>query len=238
MEILTVAIIEDNDEEAAHLEEYFVRYEKQNGQAFRLIRFRHAEAFLNHYKPAYDLVMMDIILSGRMNGMEAAEALRKVDPEVTLVFVTNMARFAVKGYEVNAFDFLVKPITYAHFCIKIERVLKRLSTRRRQDILLSTASQSVRIQASGIQYIEISSHRLIYHTVNGVFDTYGSLKKAEEALDSAVFTRCNSCYLVNLNYVTAVDTDCVTVAGDRLQISRARRKGFLQRLNDFLGGDL
>ncbi len=71
-----------------------------------------------HYRADYDIVFMDIELPG-INGMEAAHRLREIDQQVILIFVTNMAQFAVKGYEVDALDYIIKPAQYGPLSIKL-----------------------------------------------------------------------------------------------------------------------
>ena len=231
----SIALVEDSEAEVEKLRAFFKRYEEEHEDRFRIVHFANAETFLGRYTPVYDIVLMDIMLPG-MNGMDAAARLREMDISVTLMFVTNMAQFAVKGYEVDAFDFIVKPITYANFRLKLQRTLNRLNSQRDTQIMLTLSDRMVRIPTSQIQYIEISKHDLKYHTTSGDYTVYGSLKSAEAALNPKMFARCNSCYLVNLNFVLAVDGYTVTVGEDELQISRSRRKPFIQQLNDFLGG--
>ena len=72
----------------------------------------------------YDIVFMDIELPG-INGMEAAHRLREIDQQVILIFVTNMAQFAVKGYEVDALDYIIKPAQYGPLSIKLDRAAQR-----------------------------------------------------------------------------------------------------------------
>lgn len=230
-----IAIVEDEVEEAETLRSYFAHYTEEYGTTFTVTHFLSAEAFLNRYRPVYDLVLMDICLP-RASGMDAAAQLRQVDQSVPLIFVTNMAQFAVKGYEVGAFDFVVKPMSYANFALKIHRLLGKLATRREAEVLVSQSDHMIRLSASQIKYIEISGHRMVYHTTSGEVSAYGNLKEAEAALDPAMFTRCNSCYLVNLNYVQAIQGHTVLVGGEALQISRPRRRAFIQALNDYLGG--
>lgn len=230
-----IAIVEDEAAEAEILRSYFDRYSKENGTTFTITHFVSAETFLNRYRPVYDLILMDICLP-KTNGMTAAVRLREIDQAVPLIFVTNMAQFAVKGYEVDAFDFVVKPVSYANFALKIRRLLSRLNARREGEILVTLSDHMVRLSASQITYIEISGHRIVYHTTGGEVNAYGNLKEVEAILDASVFVRCNSCYLVNLRYVQAIQGNMVVVAGNPLQISRPRRKAFIQALNDYLGG--
>lgn len=232
-----IAIVEDEVEEAEILRSYFTRYSKEYGTTFTVTHFGSAEAFLNRYRPVYDLVLMDICLP-KTSGMDAAAELRKLDQSVPLIFVTNMAQFAVKGYEVDAFDFVVKPVSYANFVLKLHRLLGRLATRREGEVLVTLSDHMVRLSASQIKYIEISGHRMVYHTTSGEVNAYGNLKEVEASLDASIFARCNSCYLVNLNYVQAIQGHTVLVDGEELQISRPRRKAFVQALNDYLGGGI
>ena len=232
----SIAIVEDSREEAETLLAYFARYGTEKGVAFKTAHFTSGEEFLSKYRPVYDLVFMDIGLP-KLNGMEAAARLRELDRAVTLIFVTNMAQFAVKGYEVDAFDFVVKPVSYANFALKLQRALNKLERRRDTEVLITLSDSIFRIPASRIKYVEISGHKMVYHTTEGELSAYGNLKEAEAALGGQ-FVRCNNCYLVNLNYVQAVRGYTALVDGDELQISRPRRKVFVQAINDFLGGGI
>lgn len=232
-----VAIVEDTQVEADTLKDYFSRYTTEKGVSFKVTHFPSAEQFLEKYNPTYDLVLMDIGLP-KMGGMEAATRLRELDQTTTLIFVTNMAQFAVRGYEVDAFDFVVKPISYSNFSLKLQRCLNKLGTRRDTEVIISISNGFYRISSAQIKYIEISGHKMIYHTTNGTIKAYGNLKEVESALNGRMFVRCNNCYLVNLNYVFAIRGYTVVVGDEELQISRPRKKSFVQAVNDYLGGGI
>lgn len=235
---MNIAIVEDNAATVEQFRRYFDLFAaEQPDYAFRLSTFSTADAFLFSYQPIYDLVLMDIELPGT-NGMDASFQLRKLDASVALMFVTNMAQFAVKGYEVDAFDFVVKPVSYSGFKMKMLRILGKLSSRATRAILLNQPEGVRRLLPSEIAYIEVSGHSLLYHTTQGVLSAYGTLKAVEASLDGRQFVRCNSCYLVNLAYVTGIWEDTVVLKDERLHMSRARKKAFLQELNHYLGGSV
>lgn len=236
MEARKIAVIEDSREEAARVERYFARFGQSCHIQFNITVFGDAESFLEHYKPVYDLVLMDIMLPG-IDGMAASARLRKMDESVMLVFITNMFSFAVKGYEVNAFDFIVKPVNYSQFTMKMQRILPRL-TSNETEIVLNASGSIVRLRVSQIYYIESNAHRITYHTVSGKYEVYGSMKETEASLGSNAFARCNNSFLVNMNYVQAADGFTVNVNGDDLPISRPRKKAFMEQLTSFLGGNL
>lgn len=232
-----IAIIEDQTAEVDRMKAYFTRYGEQHQLVFNIAHFDNAEHFLLRFRPVYDIVFMDILLPG-MNGMDAAAKLRELDQTATLIFVTNMAQFAVKGYEVDAFDFIVKPVTYPHFSMKLQRALQKLENQQDSQVTLSLPNRILRIPVSQIKYVEVAGHKLTYHTTIGTFDVYGTLKSAESDLNTNLFVRCNNCYLVNLNFVQGIDGFNLTVGDEILQISRAKRKDFISQLNDYLGRNI
>ena len=120
---MKIAIVEDNSASAEKLRGYLRQYGEENQKEFDITLFGDAVSFLDRYSP-FDMVFMDIELPG-MDGMEAARRLREVDLQAILLFVTNMARFAVKCYEVDAMDYLVKPVQYGSFSLKLRRALAR-----------------------------------------------------------------------------------------------------------------
>lgn len=169
------------------------------------------------------------------NGIEASRALRERNQSIVLLFVTNLAQYAIAGYEVDALDYILKPINYFSFKLKIQKALE--TVRRVQGTLLTIASDHGQqlVRDSEIFYIEVQGHNLIYHTLHGDLTATGTLKQIEAQLKPSGFYRCNYCYLVNLRHVGFLDGSEVTVGQYKLQISRNRRKEFLQQLTQFYG---
>ena len=233
--VVNVIIVEDNPADASVLSNMLARYSAENGVQFRTAVYGDAYAFLESYRADADVIFMDIELPG-MNGMEAAKRLRETDTSVSLMFVTNMAQFAVNGYEVDALDFIVKPIIWEQFRLKLGRALSRTGLAGDVVLPVKTADGFVSVPASRLKYVEVMGHRLVYHTTDGNVESSGSLYKIEQMLSKARFVRCNSCYLVNLAYVEEVGTTTVTIGSEQLAMSRHRRKEFMQAMADYYGG--
>lgn len=212
------------------------RYFSAHKEEVSVLHYADASKFLWDYKMDTDIVFIDIELPG-INGMSAAHELRKLDKDVVLVFVTNMAQYAVNGYEVNAADYILKPVSYDSFAIKMTWISEKLKNRKESWISIATVGGLRRINVAMLMYVEIIGHKVVYHTTDGDYSVTGSLKAVEQQLtESGNFSRCNNCYLVNLRYIRGIDGYEVNVGGDRLQISRARRKGFLEEVNRFVWG--
>lgn len=235
--MLNIAIVEDEDPAARVLEEFLKRYEREHGgTAFNVSRYRDAETFLSDVAVGgYGIVLMDIELPD-MNGMEASRRLRERDADVIIIFVTNMAQYAIKGYEVRAFDFIVKPVTYADFALKLTGALECEQTRRGKTVWVTNKEGRVAMRTTDIKYVEVVQHMLIWHTTRGDVRASGQLSDAESLLNGEPFAYCNRCYYVNLRFVTAVRGYDVYVGGERLAISRMKRAAFADALNDFLAG--
>lgn len=232
--MLTIAIVEDEDRAAEVLVGHINHFCGSRNIEYAIKRFTNGADLIRNYRPVYDIVFMDIMLPGQ-NGVETAKELRAIDEGVTLIFVTNMANLAVKGYEVDALDFIIKPVKYDSFAMKMERALKALKARRSVDISIRTDRAIKVVPSSRITYIEVIHHSLVYHTQDGEITSRGTLDALEKLLDSEHFVRCNACYLVNMRYITEVSGDEVVVAGVPLKISRAKKKSFMQAFTNYLG---
>lgn len=234
--MLRVAVIEDQKEDASRIQRYLIEFGACHDQKFQVSWFLDADSFLNKYRPVYDLIFMDIELPGQ-NGMDAARRLREVDSEVTLIFTTNLSSYAVHGYEVNALDYMLKPITYPMFQMKMLKAVRYIEKNLEACIKLVLKGQKVvSIPISSLYYIEVSGHYLIYHTETASYEVRGALREVEEKLLPYHFLRCNNCYLVNLRHIRSVQDNTVVAGTDTLPISRPKKKSFLDGLTKYLGG--
>lgn len=233
--MINVAIVEDDPSDAEALAAYLEKFSRETENHIEVSRFGNAVDFLDKYAPRYDIVFMDIDMP-LLSGMNAAQRLRQIDGNVLLIFVTNLVQYAVDGYEVNAFDFIVKPIGYYNFSIKLKRALERLDRSSGVTIDIRTREKLTRVSSADIKFVEVYDHNLIYHTSKGDITAVGTLSEAQNLLPEADFYRCSRCYLVNLRYVTVVRGTSVNVGGDEIQISESRRKALFAALADYMRG--
>lgn len=229
--MLKVAIVEDEQKSADVLSSFFARYAEETGTEFRTTWFSDAVNFLSHYQAEFDIVCMDIEMP-YMNGMEAAHKLREMDDQVVLIFVTNLSQYAIDGYEVDAMSYILKPMKYPAFQMMIKKAINKCASREQDKIEITDNGTLVCLPISSIYYVEIRNHTILYHTSRGCYQGYGTMKKVESLVPAQDFFRCNSCYLVNLAHVKKLDGNSVWVGDEVLQVSRPRRKAFLEALHE------
>ena len=181
-----------------------------------------------------DLILMDIEMKF-MDGMMAAEEIRKVDTEVIIIFITNSPQYAIKGYAVQALDYILKPLSYYAFCQRMNHVRELLGRRQKHFLTVPCAGGVQKLDASDIYYVEICDHDLLFHTKQGEVHSTGSMRDVEQKLPPENFFRSSKAYLVNLEHVDGIQDEDAIVNGERVQISRAKRKAFLAALNHYMG---
>ena len=184
-----------------------------------------------------DLILMDIEMTF-LDGMSAAEEIRRADPEVLIIFITNSPQYAIKGYAVQALDYILKPLSYYAFCQRMNHVRELLGRRQKHFLTVPCAGGVQKLDASDIYYVEICDHDLLFHTKQGEVHSTGSMRDVEQKLPPENFFRSSKAYLVNLEHVDGIQDEDAIVNGDRVQISRAKRKAFLAALNHYMGENI
>lgn len=232
---MKIGILEDERQVSEKIKKYIQRFFDERGENVQIFAYSDAYSLIESYHSDMDVLFMDIQMN-LMNGMEAATHIRQNDPHVLIIFVTNLAQYAVEGYSVNAFDFILKPVDYNGFSMKLERICKELNHKKLNNVVsIKTKNGFMRLNISEIAYVEVKAHDLIYHVGNNVIESRGSLKNATQELEKHYFFLCNNCYLVNLAYVRKVNKTVILSTGDELFVSQGKRKQFMTELAKYMG---
>ena len=162
--ILKIALVEDEEKSSRELLSHLERFQQETGIKTEVHSFQNGLDFIDGYQGDYDAVLMDINMP-HLNGLNAAKQLRMMGDDVCLIFITNMAKYAIKGYEVNAMDFMVKPVPYLKLAYKLKKVAALVQAREKS-ICIKTDSGIKVLRASDIYYIEVNHNDLTYHVVD------------------------------------------------------------------------
>ncbi len=234
--MIRIAMVEDEAAVREQLQGYIQRYTRQYGTEFAVTEFSDGVEILDAYRPVYDIVLLDVEMK-HLDGMETARRIRELDRDVVLLFITNMAQYAIKGYAVGALDYVLKPVPYFAFSQQLQKAEEKLRRRARHYLAVPVEGGLRRLDTAQIYYMESEGHRVHFYTEEGEFSAPGALKTFEEKLADLPFARCNSGYLVNLAQVKSVQQGLAQVGPYELQVSRPKRKSFLAALADYIGGE-
>lgn len=234
---MKIAVVDDNPKDGGRIKQYIERYALEQDQKFQVFLYASGLDFLDDMGRNFDVVFMDIEMP-HLDGIETARKMRERDDTTILIFITNLAQYAIHGYKVNAIEFMVKPVGYYNFSDKMTKAL-RFVRRNEEKVMLFKSSDAVtKIPVSQILYLEKEKNYIIFHTERGEFRERGSMAEMEEKLAGAGFSKCIAGCLVNLRHVLKMEKDLVWVGNTSLPVSRAQRKEFAKEFVDFLGGGL
>ncbi len=231
--MLRVAVVDDDASYRKEIIVLLAKYEKEYGEIFSITEYTDGDELIENYKSDYDIILLDVEMQF-MDGMTAAEHIRQVDQDVVLVFITNMPQYAIKGYRVDALDYILKPISYYPFSQTIKRAIGRRSTSDKKYLRFKIKGGEQKIAVSEIRYIEVIGHDMIIHALSGEIQTKGTIREMEEKLKDDYFFLCNKGFLVNLALVDGIQGNDIIVGEDLIPVSRAKKKSFMDTLNKYM----
>lgn len=236
--MISIAIVDDDLSDIDSITKCLDSYKKENNFDLSYKTYTSANAFLKEYESFFDIVLLDIEMP-ELNGIDLAKKIREIDKFVVIVFITNIAKYAIKGYEVEAYDYILKPVNKAVLNLKLNKLFKKFERKNDGSIVFNYGNSTIKIEESEIKYFEVSGHYLTIHTNNASqkeYKIYSTLKKYKEQLNSTNFAYCNRCYYVNLKYVKEVYNNyCILVTSEgeepiKLLISRPQKRNFIKAL--------
>lgn len=234
---MRVAVVDDTKEDSQRLAGYLNQFQQEKGMVIHVDSYQASLDFLEEFKSQYDVIFLDIEMPGS-DGLEVAHEIRGKDRNVGIIFVTNMAQYAIHGYEVNAIDFIVKPVSYFLFSEKLEKAMLFSTRRKSYNFVIHHEDGIYRVPVEEVYYITKDINDLIYHTSQGDFRERGTIRTMKEKLEGLAFAECNSGCLVNLEQVRNVNKEEITVGNAKIPLSRRMRKQFTQQYIDYLGGGI
>lgn len=232
--MIHIAIVEDNPEFAEEIKKYLKRYEAERKEKLEISLFSDGKDIVTDYKGDYDIALMDIKMAF-MDGIKTAKKIREVDESVVIIFITNTPQYAMQGYEVEALDYVLKPVSYFTLSQRMDRALERMEQRKRKKYLRISMKGGMRkVDLDTVRYFEVFDHRLFIHLLDEDIEIKGSIKDIENSIHSNQFFRCNKCYLINLEYVDSIHNYDIHIGKDIVRVSRPKKKEFMDMMNNYM----
>lgn len=231
--MLNIAVVEDIKEEQDHLLKLIKEYLDEKKLVYDLNCFDNPSDFLKTYKLQYNIIFLDIIMP-EINGMSLARIIRERDSSTFIIFTTSRIDYVLQGYDVEATDYLLKPVKREHLFRALDRTVKKFDQERDDEILITCEKENIKLKLSEIYYIEVRNHNITYHTTRGEYTLRSSMKEIEKEVKDKSFAKSSYSYLVNLKYVNSIKRDEVYIKDEVLPITDSFKKSFQQALIDYL----
>ncbi len=232
---MIAAIVDDFSTDCKKLVDMLEEFEREYQSEIDIHTYSNSEALLTDINMVrFDIIFLDVYMDG-LNGMECAERIRQFNSSVLIVFVTTSTHFAVKGYKVRAFDYILKPFDYGQIKSLMLLACKQLNVETRY-IQVKEGRWMRKIRLSGIYYVDYYNHYIQIHTESGLIKTYMSFAEFSEILlKYPMFICCYRNILINMDFVDKIeDKTFVLKTKERIPINRIRHKEIKQAYADYL----
>ena len=227
---MRVAIVDDALKDRQILESFLKQYEKENDVSFEIETYSSANGFLES-DLNIDIAFFDVEMPG-LDGLKMAEYFREKNEEAIILFITNIAQYAIAGYKVQAFDYVIKPIVYPDFALKMRKVMKLINSKQTDYITLNTRKGIIRLAIEDLVYVEVSGHDVFYHFVDREIRLVGSMNKVMEKVEQYNFVRVSKFFLVNVSCIRMIKGNSVIMnSGADIPLGRIYRKTLLDKLS-------
>lgn len=235
--LIKVGLCDDIIDYNKKMENHIEKYGEENHIEVKITSYRSgSQLLLNFQKRKFDIIFLDVSMP-ELDGFETAERIRSIDENVSIVFCTSYYTIpnVGKGFEVDAEDFLSKPLLYK----KVENILNKVYKRKllcaEEKLFLKCQDGLITLQISDIIYIQTRNKLLILHTIHGEVWSNQRMGELEKRLSKKMFFRCHNSYLVNFDYVEGVKNDSVLIKYTNRQlkeipVSKYKKEEFMKAL--------
>lgn len=231
--MLSIAVCDDEIVECARMAEKIRGTLEEMKVPCFLHQFNSGEALLQS-EENFDIIFLDIMMDG-LDGMKTAEGIRKKEFGGLLVFVSSSREYVFDAYDVEAFQYLVKPVDAEKLKRVLQRAVLKTEAVSSDFILVNRERQKQKIFLQDILYFEIRGRLIDIHKTGGVSDYYGKIGILEEELREKGFFRCHKSYLIHLKYVKGYNRqEAILENGEKIPVSKRRYEAFCKALLDYM----
>lgn len=236
---MRIAICDDEVLQLELLKHYVEKWAKDNGVNCNIELFKSAEAFHFEWLEdfSYDIILLDIQMA-ELSGIELAKLIREKDKSIQIIFVTAISDYIGAGYDVDAINYLIKPIEEEKLRECLNKAINKKEIQQKS-ILIEIDGGVHRIYEDSIMYLEIKGHELFIHQKDQIISTRITLNEMEKLLSEDEFIKPHRSYMVALKYIKHMDSKEITLKnGTTIPISRGNSKDIQKRFFDYFKRDI
>jgi len=234
--MLKIALCDDDNSDLSHVRTLLETYQMRNHMAMRVDTFHNAIDMMEAlHTENYQLLILDILMPG-FTGIQAARELRSFDNETRIVFLTSSPAYAVESYRLNAFYYLLKPVSEEELFSVLDKLVRQLSAKE-ETLLLTLSTGLIRLPHSRIEVLEVNSRHLIFYLSDGSLrEINGTLTEYEpQLLKTGAFIKVHRSYIVNMDYILHLKgNELITYSGKSIPVSRLLANQVRKAYMDYL----
>lgn len=228
--MIHIAICDDERDFVTHLKGLLQQYAAETDEEIKITPYYDGMELLERYDTTIDLIFLDIQMR-LLNGLRAAEHIRRMDEGVGIIFLTTLTQYGLEGYKYQAVNYIIKPMKYVRLKAEMDQWLKK---RRKEDssaLAVANDTGKYKVFLKSLRYVETFNRNLLLHTGQEHIICYKSMKEMEQKLQDKGFVRCHTSYIVNLSYIKGVKKlEIELITGEKIPISQPKRKEFMEKL--------
>ncbi|MEG1410157.1 MAG: LytTR family DNA-binding domain-containing protein [Terrisporobacter sp.] len=231
--MIKIVICEDEKEQQKLLKSYIDEIFGGLSVEYKLEVFNSGEELIGNYPKDSDVLLLDIQM-GEINGMDTARKIRKLDDKVEIIFITSLIEYALEGYEVRAYRYLIKPAKYDDLKSNIINCIKDIEIKNKY-ILIKEEGNRIKLDINEITYIEVQKEDITIHTLDKIYKIKGTMNNIEKEINCCRFFRCHKSYLVNLEHIKSIKQYVAILENsEEVPISRYRFKDTKDKFFDLI----
>ena len=231
MDRIRIALCDDSDMERRIIRFMIDQYIKEHGYSILVEEFTSGDALLNSDVISYDLIILDIYMGG-LNGIDTAKELLHIHPKGKIIFCSSSNEFAEESYDVEAFRYLVKPISMEKLSQCLDRFFQLNADKKVLEYKYQRTNRMMLLK--DVVWIEAAGRHSIIHTEKEQIETNTSLAEFTEKLMSTDFVKPIRYALVALKAVKEVTADTLVLSdGTEIPVSREKRKEIQEAFMQF-----
>lgn len=230
--MLKIAVCDDEISAVRDLSRKIKAFMESRDLEYTLSQFSSGESLLSCTAARsmyFDAVFLDIRMD-RINGMDTAKEIRKINSKTDIIFVTALKEYVFDAFDVGAANYLLKPIETQKLHKTLEKLAASVSSSDAQFLMIHKSGEIVKIPFPDILYSEVVNHRVFVYERDNTYDYGAKIDDLEKKLTSDFF-RCHRSYIVNMRYVESYfEGFAYLTSHEKIPIATRRQPSFMKAL--------
>lgn len=218
---MKIAICDDDKVQLELLNNYVDFWRKNREENCEIFSYPSAEAFLFSYEDmSFDLILLDIQMND-MSGIDMAKKIREKKDHVAIIFITGISDYVFEGYDVNAVNYLLKPVKEEKLYDCLDQVAEEII--KEKPHIIVEGKKIEKIYLHNIIYLESRGHQCLINCIDKVIESKKGIQNYEDLLDKCIFYRCHRSYIINISKISSISKNEVDMINDeKIPIARGK----------------